>query len=189
MHPKPFLLVIQTCPGARVFFLQNLRGTLQTPYIWYPFNMLLQVQINNIYQNSIQENRAWISLVGAVVRLDSVLSRWRVRRGLTSRPQSNLSFLIRFVSGFVTEHMLPGSELSYYKNCNSSDNAAQETAGTHGNRALCATAATGREGTSNCKFALEVSRDVYQVLQSINALISGYETLTIKTYFCQKNFK
>lgn len=99
--------------------------------------------------------------MGAVVRLDSVLSRWRVRRGLTPRPQSNLSFLIRFVSGFVTEHMLPGSELSYYKNCNSGDNVAQETAGTHGNRALCATAATGREGTNNCKFVLEVSRDVY----------------------------
>lgn len=99
--------------------------------------------------------------MGAVVRLDSVLSRWRVRRGLTSRPQSNLSFLIRFVSGFVTEHMLPGSELSYYKNCNSGDNVAQETAGTHGNRALCTTAATGREGVSNRKFVLEVSRDVY----------------------------
>lgn len=99
--------------------------------------------------------------MGAVVRLDSVLSRWRVRRGLTSRPQSNLSFLIRFVSGFVTEHMLPGSELSYYKNCNSGDNVAQETAGTHGNRALCTTAATGLEGVNNCEFVLEVSRDVY----------------------------
>lgn len=58
--------------------------------------------------------------------------------------------------------MLPGSESSpYYKNCNSGDNIAQETVGAHGNGALCAAAAAGRDGTRNCKFVFEVYRDIY----------------------------